>query len=496
MSDLEDEDPKNIRKKKEERRSIMLLNTTTLNAMLLHLCSAALLIVMMMISSLMMEHRLLKVLGRVGKRSDLGGESDSEAIPETRFEDEPMDKFDDINSIPHSKPYPTYPPGFTPNDNAEDNINTSNVEPVERGHNGDKEEEEFVVSQNQDINDTDVDANESTCSGHFKKSTGPRTGGSIIQLIEDLVNVGQTMGYDMMGCMKNIENIIESQGGTQVAFFVCGRATVFKKDYATISDNFVAIYGTWLPSNSKVLFVAIYAPQQMVYRGKTCWVRAIEAPGWVPDFEDDCDDDDFESNYGTQPVERGHNGDKEEGEFVVSQNQDRIDTDGWGNFNFDYVYSEAVGQSGGILSVWDPTKFQKLNHTISYYCTLVRGVWVLNGRNLLIISIYAPQELSEKRTLWDYLCFTICNWDGDVVTLRDFNEVRDSSERFGSVSNKHGAKLFNDFIAKAGLTEVPLGGCIFTWCHKTASKMSKLDRFLVSDSLLFNCPSISSVTLD
>nr|GEW42763.1 RNA-directed DNA polymerase, eukaryota, reverse transcriptase zinc-binding domain protein [Tanacetum cinerariifolium] len=104
--------------------------------------------------------------------------------------------------------------------------------------------------------------------------------------------------------------------------------------------------------------------------------------------------------------------------------------------------------------------------------------------------------LSEKRTLWDYFCFTICNWDGDVVTMGDFNEVRDSSERFGSVFNKHGAKLFNDFIAKAGLTEVPFGGCIFTWCHKTASKMSKLDRFLISDSLLCNCPHISSVTLD
>nr|GEX03940.1 RNA-directed DNA polymerase, eukaryota [Tanacetum cinerariifolium] len=39
-------------------------------------------------------------------------------------------------------------------------------------------------------------------------------------------------------------------------------ANVFKKDYATISDNFVSIYGTWLPSNSKILFVAIYAPQQ------------------------------------------------------------------------------------------------------------------------------------------------------------------------------------------------------------------------------------------
>nr|GEX79120.1 RNA-directed DNA polymerase, eukaryota [Tanacetum cinerariifolium] len=127
----------------------------------------------------------------VGKCSDLEGEIDSEAIPETRFEDEHMDKFDDINSIPHSNPQskdpfgvyellnkkkkvtnnegesqnsPTYPLGFTPNDNAEDNINTSNVDPVKRGHNGDKEEGEFVVSQNQDRNDTNVDANESTCS--------------------------------------------------------------------------------------------------------------------------------------------------------------------------------------------------------------------------------------------------------------------------------------------------------------------------------------------
>nr|GEV59598.1 RNA-directed DNA polymerase, eukaryota [Tanacetum cinerariifolium] len=127
---------------------------------------------------------------------------------------------------------------------------------------------------------------------------------------------------------------------------------------------------------------------------------------------------------------------------------------------------------------------------------MVRGVWVPSGKSLLIISIYAPQELSEKRMLWDYLRLTICNWDGDVVAIGDFNEVRDRSERFGSVFNKQGAKVFNDFIANAGLVEVPLGGCSFTWCHKSASKMSKLDRFLISDSLLFACPSISSVSLD
>ncbi|GKD38272.1 RNA-directed DNA polymerase, eukaryota, reverse transcriptase zinc-binding domain protein [Tanacetum coccineum] len=50
------------------------------------------------------------------------------------------------------------------------------------------------------------------------------------------------------------------------------------------------------------------------------------------------------------------------------------------------------------------------------------------------------------------------NWDGQVVIMGDFNEVRYISERFGSVFNKKGAEVFNNFINSAGLVEVPLGG--------------------------------------
>ncbi|GJW13202.1 RNA-directed DNA polymerase, eukaryota [Tanacetum coccineum] len=41
-----------------------------------------------------------------------------------------------------------------------------------------------------------------------------------------------------------------------------------------------------------------------------------------------------------------------------------------------------------------------------------------------------------------------------------------------------------------------LGGCSFTWCHKSTTKMSKLDRFLISESLMTSCPNISAITLD
>ncbi|GJW36656.1 RNA-directed DNA polymerase, eukaryota [Tanacetum coccineum] len=144
----------------------------------------------------------------------------------------------------------------------------------------------------------------------------------------------------------------------------------------------------------------------------------------------------------------------------------------WGNFAFDYVYSASVGNSGGILRVWDPKSFQKTNITVSDYFVMIRGVWVPNGKKLLIISVYAPQEFNEKKMLWDYISHVMSNWKGDVVVMGDFNEVRKKAERFGSVFNDQGADAFNLFISNAGSEEVPLGGCPFTWCHKSATKMS------------------------
>ena len=57
---------------------------------------------------------------------------------------------------------------------------------------------------------------ESVCSGHFKTSKGPRTGGSILHLLDEVVKVGQVMGYNMDGCMSNMAKIIESQGVEEV----------------------------------------------------------------------------------------------------------------------------------------------------------------------------------------------------------------------------------------------------------------------------------------
>nr|GEZ98066.1 RNA-directed DNA polymerase, eukaryota [Tanacetum cinerariifolium] len=78
----------------------------------------------------------------------------------------------------------------------------------------------------------------------------------------------------------------------------------------------------------------------------------------------------------------------------------------------------------------------------------------------------------------------------------DFNEVRYKNERYGSVFHAHGADVFNSFILNANLQEISLGGCAFTWCHRSASKMSKLDRFLMLEGLVGANSNFSAITLD
>ncbi|GJS65703.1 RNA-directed DNA polymerase, eukaryota [Tanacetum coccineum] len=193
-------------------------------------------------------------------------------------------------------------------------------------------EEVSVTKKKRSSSTPEEDRDVSACSGYFKKVESPKSGGSILQLLDNLVKVGHAMGYKMEGCVKNIEE---------------------------------------------------------------------------------------------------------------------------GNFAFDFVCDPYVGNSGGIICVWDSRMFRKRNHTISDYFVAVK-----------------------------------------VVIMGDFNEVRSKEERYGSCFNVQGATAFNHFISIGGLVEVPLGGCSFTWCHKSATKMSKLDRFLISEGMLGSCLNISAITLD
>nr|GEW97683.1 RNA-directed DNA polymerase, eukaryota [Tanacetum cinerariifolium] len=162
-----------------------------------------------------------------------GEDSDVDKVPETRFDvssgqkenqsDDPFEIYLLLNKHRQEKSQEhtvnddslKYPSGFTPNEEAE-----TVGQPNEKGeslcggsNHNDNVEESYIspvdVSQKKDSKDND---SYSGCSGRFKKSKIPRTGGSILCLMEELVTVGQTMGYNIEGCVKDMTDIIESQG--------------------------------------------------------------------------------------------------------------------------------------------------------------------------------------------------------------------------------------------------------------------------------------------
>ncbi|GJZ55521.1 RNA-directed DNA polymerase, eukaryota, partial [Tanacetum coccineum] len=103
----------------------------------------------------------------------------------------------------------------------------------------------------------------------------------------------------------------------------------------------------------------------------------------------------------------------------------------WGNTNFDFSFSEAIGNSGGILCVWDHNMFRKEHHIISDNFVVLYGTWIPNQMKLMLISVYAPQAGSYKRMLWSYLGSIINRWTGETIVMGDFNEVRRMEERRG-----------------------------------------------------------------
>nr|GEY64125.1 ATPase, AAA-type, core [Tanacetum cinerariifolium] len=96
---------------------------------------------------------------------------------------------------------PNHPPGFTPNNSHINDIGST-----------DSFIHETPVEQERSSNDR----SESVCSGHFKSSSVPRTGGSFLGLMEELIKVGNNIGYNMEGVLNNMTQIIETQGANNV----------------------------------------------------------------------------------------------------------------------------------------------------------------------------------------------------------------------------------------------------------------------------------------
>lgn len=112
------------------------------------------------------------------------------------------------------------------------------------------------------------------------------------------------------------------------------------------------------------------------------------------------------------------------------------------------------------------------------------------------INVYGPHNDTARRALWKDLLETHSTSNGRWCVMGDFNVVRNATERKGSTFHQQRGADFNEFIAAADLQELKLGGRRFPWIGMGGTKLSKLDRFLISTSLLNEWPQLSVIALE
>ena len=105
----------------------------------------------------------------------------------------------------------------------------------------------------------------------------------------------------------------------------------------------------------------------------------------------------------------------------------------WGGMGFEFEYVNSIGNSGGILSVWDTTFFSKDQVLKDTNFLLVSGMLADRKSRMNFLNVYAPQNNYDKRNLWEKISRVIQAGQGWWIIFGDFNAVRDPSERKNSV---------------------------------------------------------------
>ncbi|GJY50063.1 RNA-directed DNA polymerase, eukaryota [Tanacetum coccineum] len=267
----------------------------------------------------------------------------------------------------------------------------------------------------------------------------------------------------------------------------------------------------------------IFVSFKIIVKGKVYWTRVKEVTRWNPDFMKE-EDTQTESDNATIQSESDEEripktvfeNEKDSLNEAQSQNKESVKAQSEDPFNINDILNKKHENviAGDLSQTADTLKYPPGENTMSQKDVVSNKPnhkpkedgevghsmgYKMDGciKNIEeIVEFQGENELSDKKVLWDYLHFIIDNWVGEVVIMGDFNEVRTQDERFGSIFNIQGAAIFNSFISSSGLVDVPMGGCSFTWVHKSATKMSKLDRFLISEGLMESCPNISAISLD
>lgn len=157
----------------------------------------------------------------------------------------------------------------------------------------------------------------------------------------------------------------------------------------------------------------------------------------------------------------------------------------WRLENIGFSYAPSDGMESGILTMWNLKSVMVLFSFCGegYLRTKVR--W--KGEIFYVVNVCLSCLLPLKRILWKSLLDLKCRFtDGEWIFGGDLNAVKRRDERIGRSSNGNSVERrdYSEFIEGSGLIDVSCEGKRFSWFSADGLSKSRIDRFLVSASII------------
>ena len=154
----------------------------------------------------------------------------------------------------------------------------------------------------------------------------------------------------------------------------------------------------------------------------------------------------------------------------------------WSSKDIGWAFVEAIGRSGGMLTMWDESKVSVIEVLKGGYSLSVKCL-TINKKCCWITNVYGPNDYRERKHLWEEL-FSLVAYCAEAWCIGgDFNITRRIQERFPQGRVTRGMRKFNNFIDMSQLMEIPLSNGRFTWSREGRGPVrSLLDRFFISNN--------------
>lgn len=136
-------------------------------------------------------------------------------------------------------------------------------------------------------------------------------------------------------------------------------------------------------------------------------------------------------------------------------------------FSLKGVFSGSRGLSGGLLILWDSSIFCLLNCEINESWIGVSLINFLINQKFIVVNVYSPQSLRDKKFLWESLTSVISHGTSEnlpLLFIGDFNCIRSLGDINANGDFDRVTRMaFNNWILDNNLVEIQLNNAVFTW---------------------------------